>query len=169
MSVLFIGISEFAHASTMPQNPMTGNAAELLNPRLRPHRKAPCTPFRRWLWCGFGVALMWLWWGFGGALRWLWWGLGGALGWLCTPESMPSICLLYGFAVASGGLSVQGSGFRVRGSMLDVRCWMFDVRVRLGPAGGASTPEGQNRAQSTAHGGGNVLAAVQQVAPAVPR
>src|ERR1035441_2230164 len=120
MSVLFIGISVFAHASTMPQNPMTGNAAELLNPRLRHHRKAPCTPFRRWLWCGFGVALMWLWWGFGGALRWLWWGLGGALGWLCTPESMPSICLLYGFAVASGGLSVQGSGFRVQGSMLDV-------------------------------------------------
>jgi hypothetical protein len=25
------------------------------------------------------------------------------LGWLCTPESMPSICLVYGFAVALGG------------------------------------------------------------------
>src|ERR1017187_2152222 len=26
-----------------------------------------------------------------------------ALGWLCTPESMPSICLVYGFVVAFGG------------------------------------------------------------------
>src|ERR1039458_2073025 len=96
MSVLFIGISVFAHASTMPQNPMTGNAAELLNPRLRHHRKAPCTPFRRWLWCGFG-----------GALVEPWWSLGVALWWLCTPESMPSICLLYGFAVALGGSARQ--------------------------------------------------------------
>ena len=87
-----------------------------------------------------------------------------ALGWLCTPESMPSIWPWCGLGVALGGLSVQGSGFNVQGSMLDVRCWMFDVRARLGPAGGASTPEGQNRAQSTAHGVGNVVAAVQQVA-----
>src|ERR1035441_2935326 len=48
-----------------------------------------------WLWCGFGVALVWLWCGFE-----------VALGWLCTPEYMPSICLVYGFAVASGGLPV---------------------------------------------------------------
>src|ERR1035437_1771574 len=69
-----------------------------------------------WLWCGFGVpigwlsvgfevALGWLWGGFGGALVEPWWSLGGALGWLCTPESMPSICLLYGFAVALGGFA----------------------------------------------------------------
>ena len=48
-------------------------------------------------------------------------GFGVALGWLCTPEYMPSICLVYGFAVASGGLSVQGSGFRVQGSTFGVR------------------------------------------------
>src|ERR1035438_6670978 len=48
-------------------------------------------------------------------------GFGVALGWLCTPESMPSICLQYGFVVASGGLSVQGSGFRVQGSTFGVR------------------------------------------------
>src|ERR1017187_7903553 len=52
---------------------------------------------------GFGVALGWLGGGFGVALGWLWCGLGVALGWLCTPESMPSICLQYGFAVALGG------------------------------------------------------------------
>src|ERR1035437_5429337 len=34
---------------------------------------------------------------------WLSVGFGVALGWLCTPESMPSICLLYGFGVALGG------------------------------------------------------------------
>jgi uncharacterized protein (TIGR03067 family) len=30
-------------------------------------------------------------------------GFGGALGWLCTPESMPSICLVYAFVVALYG------------------------------------------------------------------
>src|ERR1035438_9291321 len=74
---------------------------------------------------GLGVVLVWLWCGFGVALVGPWCGFGGALVWLCTPESMPSICLLYGFAVALGGLSVQGSGFRVQGPMLDVRCWVF--------------------------------------------
>src|ERR1019366_4268715 len=49
-----------------------------------------------WLWCGFGVALVWPWGGFGVALRWL-----------CTPESMPSICLLYGFGVALGGFAAR--------------------------------------------------------------
>src|ERR1035441_1367512 len=39
------------------------------------------------------------------ARSWPWCGLGVALGWLCTPESMPSICLLYGFAVALGGFA----------------------------------------------------------------
>ena len=29
-----------------------------------------------------------------------------ALGWLCTPESVPSLCLVYGFLVALGGQSV---------------------------------------------------------------
>src|ERR1019366_1381013 len=37
------------------------------------------------------------------ALVWLWCGFRVALGWLYTPEYMPSICLLYGFAVALGG------------------------------------------------------------------
>jgi hypothetical protein len=63
------------------------------------------------------MALVRLWSGFGVALVWLWCGLEVALGWLCTPEYMPSICLLYGFAVALGGLSAQGSGFKVQGSM----------------------------------------------------
>src|ERR1039458_9520777 len=60
------------------------------------------------LWWGFGVALVEPWCGFGGALVGLWWSFGVALWWLWTPEYMPSICLLYGFAVALGGLSVQG-------------------------------------------------------------
>src|ERR1035438_5514177 len=104
MSVLFIGISVFAHAPIMPQNPRSGNAPELLNLRLRLCRKAPCAPFRRWLWCGLGVALVWL----------------------CTPESMPSICLQYGLGLALGGLSVQGSRFKVQvqGSGFDVGCSM---------------------------------------------
>src|ERR1039458_136373 len=59
------------------------------------------TGLMSWLESGPGVALVWLWGGFG-----------VALGWLCTPESMPSICLVYGLAVALGGLSVQGSGVR---------------------------------------------------------
>jgi hypothetical protein len=32
-------------------------------------------------------------------------GFGVALVWLCTPEYMPSICLVYGFAVALGGFA----------------------------------------------------------------
>ena len=39
------------------------------------------------------------------ALGWLWCSLRVALGWLCTPESMPSICLVYGFEVALGGFA----------------------------------------------------------------
>jgi hypothetical protein len=38
--------------------------------------------------------------GFGGALWEPWGGFREALGWLCSPESMPSICLVYGFVVA---------------------------------------------------------------------
>src|ERR1017187_10143959 len=53
---------------------------------------------------GFEVALVWLWCNLGVALVWLWCSLGVALGWLCTPESMPSICLQYGLGVALGGL-----------------------------------------------------------------
>jgi hypothetical protein len=56
-------------------------------------------------------APVWLWWSLGGALRepwggslvpsrWLCGGLGVALRWLCIPESMPSICLVYGSEVA---------------------------------------------------------------------
>jgi hypothetical protein len=51
------------------------------------------------------LALVWLWCGFGVALVWLWCGLGVALVWLCTPESMPSICPVYGFVVALGGFA----------------------------------------------------------------
>src|ERR1035441_8642074 len=69
----------------------------------------------------FPQALVWPWCGFEVAWGWLWCGLGVALVWLCTPESMPSICLQYGLGVALGGLSVQSSGFRVQGSMFDVR------------------------------------------------
>jgi hypothetical protein len=58
-----------------------------------------------------GVALVEPWWRFEGALGWPWggslvpsrWlcgGLGVALRWLCIPESMPSICLVYGSEVA---------------------------------------------------------------------
>src|ERR1035441_1281546 len=44
-----------------------------------------------------------LWGGFGVPIGWLAVGFEVALVWLCTPESMPSICLLYGFGVALGG------------------------------------------------------------------
>src|ERR1039457_3746131 len=57
-----------------------------------------------WLEGRMSVALVWLWCGFGVALVWPWCGLRVALGCLCTPESMPSICLLYAFGVALGGL-----------------------------------------------------------------
>src|ERR1017187_2161161 len=30
-----------------------------------------------------------------------------ALWWLCSPESMPSICLVYGLALASGGFEMN--------------------------------------------------------------
>src|ERR1035438_9455636 len=62
---------------------------------VRPHRCVVGPHFP-----GFGVALVEPWCGFGGALVWLWWSLGVALVWLCTPESMPSICLQYGLGVA---------------------------------------------------------------------
>jgi hypothetical protein len=40
----------------------------------------------------------------------LWWLCGGsvvAFEWLCAPESMPSICLVYGFEMALGGLPLK--------------------------------------------------------------
>ena len=55
------------------------------------------------------MAVVWLWCGCGVALGWLWCSLRVAVVWLCTPESMPSICLLYGFEVALGGLSAGAS------------------------------------------------------------
>src|ERR1039458_1624837 len=51
-------------------------------------------------------------------------GFGVALRWLCTPESMPSICLVYGFVVALGGLQpflVQSSRFEVQRSTFSLR------------------------------------------------
>ena len=53
------------------------------------------------------MALGWLWWSLGGALVEPWWSLGVALWWLCTPESMPSIWLVYGFVVALGGFEMN--------------------------------------------------------------
>ena len=50
------------------------------------------------------MALGWLWGGFEVALYSQVDSFVVALGWLCTPESMPSICLVYGFLVALGGL-----------------------------------------------------------------
>src|ERR1022692_278804 len=44
-----------------------------------------------------------------------------ALGWLWTPEYMPSICLVYGFAVALGGFAPP----------FEIGCWMFDVRCSM--------------------------------------
>src|ERR1039457_220301 len=89
-----------------------------------------------WLWCGFGVPIGWLSVGFEVALGWLWWSLGVALGWLCTPESMPSICLLYGFGVALGGLHpflVQRSRFDVRRSTFSLRPEAQTQESRLPP------------------------------------
>src|ERR1035438_4368697 len=57
------------------------------------------------LWGGLGVALGYPWGGFRVALYSTVDGFVVALGWLCTPESMPSICLVYGFVVACGGPS----------------------------------------------------------------
>ena len=76
-----------------------------------------------------------------------------ALGWLCTPESMPSICLQYGLGVALGGFArpptpisafyfllsalarmwlwVAGSPFS-----FEVRCSTFDAQP---PAGTSNT------------------------------
>src|ERR1039458_2578526 len=100
----------------MPQNGLA-RVSDPAGERLARPGSLPSKTSRRWLWSGFGGALGWLWSGFGVALVWLWCGLEVALGWLCTPEYMPSICLLYGFGVALGGLSAQGSGFKVQGSM----------------------------------------------------
>src|ERR1039457_7414250 len=74
--------------------------------------------------------------GLGVAWGWLGGGLGVAVGWLCTPESMPSICLLYGFGVALSGLHiflVQGSRFDVRGSTFSLRPEHQTEESRLPP------------------------------------
>ena len=63
-------------------------------------------------WWSLGGALVEPWWSLGGALVEPWWSLGVALWWLCTPESMPSICLVYGFGVALGG-SARSLGLAV--------------------------------------------------------
>src|ERR1035441_9325634 len=65
--------------------------------------------------------------GFGVALVEPWWSLGVALGWLCTPESMPSICLVYGSVVALGGFT----------SYQELENFLQDgVDARRNPAGG---------------------------------
>src|ERR1039458_8992390 len=105
----------------MPQNGLT-RVSDTAGEHLARPRSLPSETSRRWLWYGFGMALVWLWYGFGMALVWLWcgfgvalvepwWSLGGALvepwggfgvalGWLCTPESMPSIWPWGGLGVA---------------------------------------------------------------------
>ena len=45
--------------------------------------------------------------GFGVALVEPWGGFVVALWWLCTPESMPSICLVCGLGVALGGFAAD--------------------------------------------------------------
>src|ERR1017187_9727141 len=47
-------------------------------------------------------------------------------------------------------------------------CTVREVVGSLGPTVGASTSEGQNLAQSTAHAASNPMALVQPVAPAAP-
>src|ERR1035437_357648 len=98
-----------------------------------------------WLWWSLGVAVVEPWWRFRVAVGWPWGGFRVALGCLCTPESMPSICLLYGFGVALGGfarslapisafhfllsafagmglwVACSPSWFKVRGSTFDVQ------------------------------------------------
>src|ERR1035441_7568895 len=59
-----------------------------------------------------------------------------ALEWLCTPESMPSICLQYGLGVALGGLPpflVQSSRFEVRRSTFSLRPEPQTQEIRLPP------------------------------------
>src|ERR1017187_7441294 len=68
------------------------------------------------------VALVWLWCGFGVALGWPWGGFAVALGWRCTPESMPSICLVYGFEVALKWLAVALAENPRQAGAADRRC-----------------------------------------------
>src|ERR1017187_1870362 len=89
-----------------------------------------------WPWCGFGVPWGRLRWSLVVAWRGLVWGFRVALGWLWTPESMASICLLYGLGVALDGLQlflVQGSRFDVRGSTFSLRPEPQTEEIRLPP------------------------------------
>src|ERR1019366_3249451 len=86
-----------------------------------------------WLWYGFGMALVEPWGGLGGALVEPWWSLRVALGWLCTPESMPSICLVYGFRVALGGFRgfrLQDTFARGRVSAHNENCWLWTIPLK---------------------------------------
>jgi hypothetical protein len=63
------------------------------------------------------------------ALGWLCGGLVVALGWLCTPESMPSICLPNGFKLALKCLWAVLGGFRPRSLPGKMPC----ARARIRP------------------------------------
>src|ERR1019366_526600 len=101
LSSLFIGfIRRSARLFPTGNHPKTlGNATRGHRSCARQyHRQTPAYPAIVRHRSSSGLIL-----GFGVALGWPWGGLVMALGWLCTPESMPSICLVYGFVVAFGG------------------------------------------------------------------
>ena len=52
---------------------------------------------------------------------------------LCTPESMPSICLVYGFRVALGGFRgfrLQDTFARGRVSAHNENCWLWTIPLK---------------------------------------
>ena len=63
-----------------------------------------------------------------------------ALGCLCTPEYMPSICLVYGFGWLA---SLPRSRFEVRCSAFDVRYFPVAVKRLILNPGGNLPPHGQ--------------------------
>src|ERR1035441_7609785 len=95
----------------MPQNGLTRVSATAGEHLARP-RSLPSETSRRWLWYGFGMALVWLWCGFGVALRWPWDGF-----------VLRSLCLVYAYYMALRWLWVA----LPRLSRLDVGCSTFDA------------------------------------------
>ena len=112
----------------MPQNGLT-RVSDTAGEHLARPGSLPSETSRRWLWYGFGVALVWL-----------WCGLEVALGWLCTPEYMPTIWLCGGFGW------LKRSRFRVQGSRFDVgaerlpRLHAIPERARIGDPPGLLGP-----------------------------
>ena len=66
-----------------------------------------------------------------------------ALVWLCTPESMPSICLQYGLGVALGGFRgfrLQDTFARGRVSAHNENCWYQGHLRRMSGVSQTGTP-----------------------------